>query len=129
MPRTQERHLLLWYWKEIEYVTIYLNKNETNSLRLNLNPEHSGTPDCFTVSAKWQHCFFAFHFFSFLTSLAAYTIKYSLKPFHFNSPHNSKGLGKYHSVFLKALPLLFLFCRHQQWNNWKKATCHSWIHA
>ena len=68
--------------------------------------------------------------FSFITPLAAYIIKYSFKSFYFNSSHNSKGLEKHDSAFLKSLPLLFLLCHHQQqWNNGNKDPWCSSIHA
>lgn len=93
-------------------MTISLNKKEINCIRLNVNPEHRGTPGSFTASGEWHHYFFLS--FSFITPLAAYAIEYSFKSFSFNSSHHSKGLEKYDSAFSKSLPLLFLLCHHQQ---------------
>ena len=103
MLRTQARSLVLWYWMEADYMTISLNKNEINSVRLNVNPEHRGTPGSFTASEEWYHYFF-FLSFSFITPLAASTIKYSFKSFCFNSSYNSKGLEKIWFCFLKVPP-------------------------
>lgn len=33
-------------------MTISLNKNEINCIRLNVNPEHCGTPGSFTASEE-----------------------------------------------------------------------------
>lgn len=103
-----------------------LNGNETLSLGLNLNPEHSGTPGSLSDSGEWQHWFLPLPFPSALPpTLSAFLscLPFCFFSFYFcplsclyyealpeaicvNSPYNSKRLGQC-TWFSKSY---FLFC-------------------